>query len=471
MSDVALLTWHCAQNKLATYQKASLDGEGIEGDDEGEEEDEDEDNETDDEALVDSQVVPSDAGDEEYFEALEVLHHHDYLVRSSSAGDPVVLPEQAGVAEPPEEVEGMGEAETETEVEREDLIEPRTRLPAPRPLNRGFSLWSILKNAIGKDLNRITLPATVNEPLSVLQRCAEELEYRSLLEAAVRQESSMERMLLVAAFACSSYYRSILRDAKPFNPLLGETYEWASPEGRTKFIAEQVSHHPPIMAFNCEGLDGQYCIYGEMELRNKFWGKSVEILPIGVCHLRIPKFKDHYTWNKVTTCVHNVVVGKLWIDNYGEMLITNHTTGETCRLRFHKATSQEQGRVAGKAFDAKGVAVYSIHGNYMDKISATPEALAVKSVAPASNGATPKPPRLLWKGTNQLENSVQQYSFSQFTVGLNELTPKLAEVLPPTDSRFRPDQRALRCEIHRRTLAKSDGSLRHQIDYVLRMTS
>ena len=50
-----------------------------------------------------------------------------------------------------------------------EVAAQRGRLPAPAPLDRGFSIWSVLKNAIGKDLTRITLPATINEPLSALQ--------------------------------------------------------------------------------------------------------------------------------------------------------------------------------------------------------------------------------------------------------------------------------------------------------------
>ena len=36
---------------------------------------------------------------------------------------------------------------------------------------------------------------------------------------------------------------------KPFNPVLGETYEFIDPHYNTHFIAEQVSHHPPISAY------------------------------------------------------------------------------------------------------------------------------------------------------------------------------------------------------------------------------
>lgn len=33
------------------------------------------------------------------------------------------------------------------------------------------------------------------------------------------------------------------------------------------------------------------------------------------------------------------------------------------------------------------------------------------------------------------------YGFTRFAVELNELCPEMRELLPPTDARFRPDQR------------------------------
>jgi hypothetical protein len=72
----------------------------------------------------------------------------------------------------------------------------------------------------------------------------------------------------------------------------------------------------------------------------------------------------------------------------------------------------------------------------MDRIYACPEACTNFDV----NGPDVW---LLWKAPEMIEDYHQQYCFTAFTLGLNDLTPKLAEVLPPTDSRFRPDQRAL----------------------------
>ena len=53
-------------------------------------------------------------------------------------------------------------------------------------------------------------------------------------------------MTYVATFAVS-IYSNITRTTKPFNPLLGETFEYNNPKKFT-FVAEQVSHHPPIGA-------------------------------------------------------------------------------------------------------------------------------------------------------------------------------------------------------------------------------
>lgn len=59
----------------------------------------------------------------------------------------------------------------------------------------------------------------------MLQRLSEDLEYHELLDKAARCDSSLEQMCLVAAFSVSSYSTTVHRTAKPFNPLLGETYE------------------------------------------------------------------------------------------------------------------------------------------------------------------------------------------------------------------------------------------------------
>lgn len=61
----------------------------------------------------------------------------------------------------------------------------REALPIPKQKDDNSSIWSImwtiLKESLGKDLTHITLPFFFNEPLSVLQKTMEDLEYADLL--------------------------------------------------------------------------------------------------------------------------------------------------------------------------------------------------------------------------------------------------------------------------------------------------
>ena len=44
---------------------------------------------------------------------------------------------------------------------------------------------------------------------------------------------------------------------------------------------------------------------------------------------------DHYQWQKVTSCIHNLLGGQRWVDLYGEMIINNKDKC-TCKLTFVK---------------------------------------------------------------------------------------------------------------------------------------
>lgn len=80
-----------------------------------------------------------------------------------------------------------------------------------------------------------------NEPLSTLQRLTEEYEYGDLLDKGARCKDSCEQLTYVAAFVISAYASSCNRTGKPFNPLLGETYECDRMDDLGwRYISEQV---------------------------------------------------------------------------------------------------------------------------------------------------------------------------------------------------------------------------------------
>ena len=66
-----------------------------------------------------------------------------------------------------------------------------------------------------------------SEPLSFLQRLTEDLEYADCLDAAAAlgDADSCLRLAYVTAFAVSGYANTTDRLARPFNPLLGETFD------------------------------------------------------------------------------------------------------------------------------------------------------------------------------------------------------------------------------------------------------
>lgn len=61
-------------------------------------------------------------------------------------------------------------------------LKRRDHMPKPKQAEKVFSLWSIIKECIGRDLSRVCLPVYFNEPVSALQKSAEDLEYCELLD-------------------------------------------------------------------------------------------------------------------------------------------------------------------------------------------------------------------------------------------------------------------------------------------------
>jgi oxysterol-binding protein 1 len=63
-------------------------------------------------------------------------------------------------------------------------VNRRTKLPVPREAEKGISMWSVIKDNVGKDLTSVCLPVYFNEPLSSLQKCFEDFEYSHILDEA-----------------------------------------------------------------------------------------------------------------------------------------------------------------------------------------------------------------------------------------------------------------------------------------------
>jgi len=330
------------------------------------------------------------------------------------------------------------------------VIVYRKRIP-DRP-NVNLNLWSIMKNCIGKELSKIPMPVNFSEPLSMTQRLTEELEYSELLDKAATCQTSIEQICYIAAFSISCYASTAIRTGKPFNPLLGETYELdrTNDKGWTS-LAEQVSHHPPSLAHHAEGRG--WTLWQNFTMSSKFRGKYLLVTPLGTAHCKFAKTGDHYTWKKVTTTVNNIIVGKLWIDQSGDMEIKNHLTGEKCVLKYHAYSYFSRDtpkKVTGFVADKNNVTRYVLSGTWDQKIEIAKMVYKEPNAAlsgkqpqgmPTSKSSNPQmlPSQLLWTKIPPVPGAKLMYHFGEFTCSLNEE----AEGIAITDSRLRPDLRLM----------------------------
>jgi hypothetical protein len=139
------------------------------------------------------------------------------------------------------------------------------------------------------------------------------------------------------------------------------------------------------------------------------------------------KITEHYTIERVNSCVNNLIFGEMYVEHVGTMIIRNITNGNVCLVDFRK-----RGWTGKGAFEVEGYAFESInskdkkakiHGKWIESLSAVYQ----------------DKDEVIWTASPLPPESPSMYFFTYFTLRLNFLPPQLKKNLPPTDSRFRPD--------------------------------
>ncbi|CAN1854945.1 Oxysterol-binding protein-related protein 1A, partial [Linum perenne] len=215
----------------------------------------------------------------------------------------------------------------------DDGVDDNDQESEPAEKERAVSLWSMIKDNIGKDLGKICLPVYFNEPISSLQKL-------------------------------SGYASTNGRLCKPFNPLLGETYEADFPDKGLRFISEKKCH-----------------------------------------------------WSQVTTSIYNLILGKVYCDHHGTMKIEGNGK-YSCKLKFkeHSMIDRNPHQVQGIVEEkSSGKTVATLLGKWDDSMH-----YIIKS-----GGHTKlAEPQLLWKRSKPSKFPTR-YNLTRFAITLNELTPGL----------------------------------------------
>lgn len=225
----------------------------------------------------------------------------------------------------------------------------------------------------------------------------------------------------------STYSTTSERVAKPFNPLLGETYECdRSSDMGWKLISEQVSHHPPVLAQYCESIKGWKCSQ-ELQLTSKFRGKHITAIPTTFSRIDFPATGTSFTFNRPTTSVHNLILGKLYVEHSGDVTILGEGKAKgwkgVLNYQTHSFFSKDQRQVRGAITDGNGKLKMTLNAQWDDKMETT------------ANGKS----AVIWRKRSPPTDAYSYYNFTVFASQLNELEGNIA----PTDSRNRPDQRLM----------------------------
>ena len=312
-----------------------------------------------------------------------------------------------------------------------DPVKRRNVIQAPKV--QPPSLIAFLRKNVGKDLSTIAMPVSSNEPTSALQRLAEQLEYSELLDAAAAAPSDTgERLVYMAAFAISAFSNNRVKERairKPFNPMLGETYELVREDKGFRFIAEKVVHRPVRMA--CQAEAKEWTFMQSPTPVQKFWGKSAELNTDGRVRIFLHNSNEHYSWSIATSYLRNVIAGEKYIEPTGTMTIISETTGAKAVCTF-KAGGMFAGRsedVSVQVFDGTGsVLPMGAVGKWTIDLQFT------------SNGQPTG--KSVWKAGPLIDKPEKHYGFTSFAAALNQITPIEDKHIPITDTRLRPDQRA-----------------------------
>ena len=300
----------------------------------------------------------------------------------------------------------------------------RTSLPVKK-LDHGFNVWKVFKSAVGKDLSRFGVPVYFNEPISSLQKFCEPFQYAHLLNTAAKEPNPYIRLAKSACFCIGQFVMNNGRQAKFFNPLLYETYEYVDNEQNFRYMSEQVSHHPAISAYYAEG-EG-WNIYANTNSVIKFiiTGR-LEVNALGRTYITYENYNDVNSFTKPKVITRNLIIGTIDIDVEGKFEVTNEM-GDICEVDMIPSTSGQKGNLHGKIKDINGDVKFLLEGNWTDNIyiinNETKEKTIIWRIIPS-------------KGK-------EDFYYQPYTFDLNNLTEEMKKALPPTDSRFRPDQRLM----------------------------
>lgn len=274
---------------------------------------------------------------------------------------------------------------------------------------------------------RVSLPVILNEPLSGLQRACElEGLGHPMFEKAAKLDDSIMRASLYCVGLFTGFSSTRVRKRKPFNAMLGETFEYVSQEFR--YFAEKVSHTPEQVVCSClEGKNYIMTSYNKPKPTFSFGGGkgAVSFPPFGLFDVYFKNHDENISITKGTIWAKNIIFGGLYVDIGGSVECLNHKTKEKVKINFIEKKGDQSSYIEGHGYDAMGNIVTDISGTWLSEIFIKDRRTGKKE--------------LVWEEGPLLPDAHMNYYFNHLAVKLNQRVDGMKGVVAPTDSRWRDD--------------------------------
>ncbi|XP_063057969.1 oxysterol-binding protein-related protein 9 isoform X3 [Engraulis encrasicolus] len=212
---------------------------------------------------------------------------------------------------------------------------------------------------LGMDLTKVVLPTFILERRSLLEMYADFFAHPDLFVSIAEQLDPRDRMVYVVKWYMSAFHagRKGSVAKKPYNPILGEVFycHWDLPsesedpaaaepvsEGpvptcggnSVSFVAEQVSHHPPISAFYAECVSRKIQFNAHIWTKSKFLGMSIGVHNIGQGCVSCLEHDEHYILTFPNGYGRSILTVP-WVELGGECNINCSKTGYSANIVFH----------------------------------------------------------------------------------------------------------------------------------------
>ncbi|KAG0029449.1 hypothetical protein BGZ81_003791 [Podila clonocystis] len=240
---------------------------------------------------------------------------------------------------------------------------------------RNILMGIISQLSKGMDLHRVTLPTFVLEPRSMLERITDFMSHPEIIIKANQLEDPVERFVAVTKYFLSGWHIKPKGVKKPYNPILGEHFrsQWKFEDGTEAFyVAEQVSHHPPISAYYYASPENNLRIVGDLLPKSKFLGNSAATLMQGEINVSFTNRPgEEYFITMPNVYARGILFGTMLLELGDIAAVRCPKLDLVCSLEF-KVKGYFTGSynsIAGKIKrESTGEVLYEISGKWSDEI-------------------------------------------------------------------------------------------------------